>query len=213
MQMKAYQKILKKICKKCKETCCDYGLDPKIEEIFLKKNEKIKYGLIEKRNAKSHCLAYHNNSCLAYEYRPMGCRTHYCKKFDSLDKKIILLAGINESSIERIAKKIAFTKNKMQLDYLIFSHNPEQDAKIIEAISNIAPFIDKEESLISIEEFNKIRHEQVIVTSTAPEHFLSKTDLNSATLEDEILGNEKNMSAWTYLKEFVLSRDLAKIKL
>ena len=210
--MKTYAQLSKNICGKCKEHCCTYELDNNIQNIFLKKNDAIKHQLIEKRNAEETCLAYHDKSCLAYEYRPAVCRKHYCEKWEDVDKKIVINGNIRESGIEKLAKKIRFIANNMELDYLIFSKNPVKDSKVITELIPIKIAIDDEMSLTALENFDKLKDYNIIITNTSTEDFLKDVDfLNGKILQETTLDGTLLMNKWFYTKNEVLCRDLVKV--
>ena len=158
----SFEKHMKKTCRKCftlfdryRDYCCykgedecfaDIGLVEKgiVQDAALRK-KLYNHGKIDMQSKIKNRKFFHGrlkNECLVYEYRPPGCKSHFCGKWNSYIKKYpkdFLMSNVEDitkDELEDIMRaefefgiKLAYPGG-----FIVFSWYPEKVAKAIEKV-------------------------------------------------------------------------------
>ncbi len=125
MHVESYEKMIKRTCRKCytvfdytRDYCCAKGkdecfADTRLVEKGIAQDEKMAEKLFvkgkvgEDRKLKSRKMfsGIFRNECLVFDYRPPGCRSHFCWRWDKYitEKPLeFLQANLNVVSLRKL---------------------------------------------------------------------------------------------------------------
>jgi hypothetical protein len=155
---RAYQKLLSRICSKCKPEkdsdkipCCfgdDYIKNPVLKAKIRQRNDfhepiiKKEFnddGLVVGYIENPPCSAYNPKvGCIAPKFRPPTCRAYYCNEWEGIDKKIVLRGRFKELTIEGLVNHVKrvrpYVQDSLPTRYLILTDDPQDVGDLMKGL-------------------------------------------------------------------------------
>jgi hypothetical protein len=135
MRVESYERHMKKTCRRCntildfhRNYCCvkgqnecfaDMGLVKRgiLQDVVLRENLYAKEKIDFAGNIINRCFfrGFLTNECLVFNYRPPGCRSHFCKMWDEYMKKNPL--DFVYANLNVVPTKKMLTQMKLEFQY------------------------------------------------------------------------------------------------